>query len=53
VSRVAAGLGHTCAVGSNGEVWCWGGGFTGQLGTGVAPRTTAGVVRVPTAQERR
>jgi alpha-tubulin suppressor-like RCC1 family protein len=32
--QVAAGRRHTCGLGSNGSVRCWGEGFFGQLGTG-------------------
>lgn len=34
VVDIAAGDSHTCAVRSNGEVWCWGSNFWGQLGDG-------------------
>ena len=34
LSGVSAGNGHTCAVGSNGSVYCWGHGAYGQLGNG-------------------
>ncbi|HLM72774.1 MAG TPA: hypothetical protein VK459_08780 [Polyangiaceae bacterium] len=34
VSRLAGGYQHTCALKSNGEVWCWGEDSDGQLGNG-------------------
>lgn len=38
VNALAAGSAHTCAARDSGaEVWCWGEGERGQLGTGYAP----------------
>jgi alpha-tubulin suppressor-like RCC1 family protein len=34
VSAVATGVFHACAVKANGEVWCWGENFAGELGDG-------------------
>jgi alpha-tubulin suppressor-like RCC1 family protein len=34
VAVVAAGVFHACAVKTNGEVWCWGENFAGELGDG-------------------
>ena len=34
VTAVAPGVYHTCAVGIDGSVWCWGGNGNGQLGVG-------------------
>jgi alpha-tubulin suppressor-like RCC1 family protein len=33
-TAVAAGADHACALDDSGEVWCWGRGTEGQLGTG-------------------
>ena len=35
-AAISAGLDHTCAVATNGSVWCWGGHERGQLGLGDA-----------------
>lgn len=35
VTEIRAGSQHTCALRSNGEVWCWGNGYRGGLGDGV------------------
>lgn len=34
LSHVAAGAEHTCAVGSTGDLWCWGDNSTGAIGNG-------------------
>lgn len=33
-SQIAAGRGHSCAIDSNGHLWCWGWNKYGQLGLG-------------------
>jgi alpha-tubulin suppressor-like RCC1 family protein len=35
-AAVESGADHTCAVGADGKVWCWGGNGKGQLGDGMA-----------------
>ena len=35
-AQVAAGSSHSCAVKTNGTLWCWGGDTNGQLGNGAA-----------------
>ncbi|MEA2699211.1 MAG: hypothetical protein QOI66_3482, partial [Myxococcales bacterium] len=40
-TAIAAGASHSCAVDSDGRLWCWGRGADGQLGTG----TNAGASR--------
>ncbi len=34
VTGISLGRNHTCAVDDGGGLWCWGGNFTGKLGTG-------------------
>ncbi|MCA8838287.1 MAG: hypothetical protein K8963_10620, partial [Proteobacteria bacterium] len=33
-SQVSTGVAHTCAVNTNGELYCWGAGLSGRLGLG-------------------
>jgi alpha-tubulin suppressor-like RCC1 family protein len=33
-AKVAAGGSHTCAIKTNGSLWCWGNNTSGQLGDG-------------------
>ena len=33
-NRVSTGIDHTCATRTDGTLWCWGNGFSGQLGMG-------------------
>lgn len=35
VATVAVGYWHTCAIATEGSLWCWGQGLYGQLGTGL------------------
>lgn len=46
VTAFALGARHTCALRSNGIVWCWGANDHGQLGDGT---TTARPFRTPVA----
>ena len=41
--QISAGSMHTCALDRNGDVWCWGYNYTGQLGTGNNESTTVPV----------
>ena len=45
---VSAGQDHACAISTSGNVYCWGGNASGQLGTGnTSPQTTPALVSVP------
>ena len=47
-SQVTAGASHSCALLVNGETWCWGANYYGQLGDGNgAPGTNAGSSSAP------
>ncbi|MBX7078262.1 MAG: hypothetical protein K1X88_03675 [Nannocystaceae bacterium] len=39
---VSAGVGHTCAVLSTGDIRCWGSGYNGELGLGLGASTVVG-----------
>jgi len=41
VLELGAGTGHVCARTTAGEVWCWGDGRGGELGTGIAQSSRA------------
>jgi alpha-tubulin suppressor-like RCC1 family protein len=43
VAKVTAGKGHTCVLKSNGQVWCWGRNWSGQVGDGTTTERTSGV----------
>ena len=45
VDNMSAGGTHTCAVRSDGSLWCWGSNIEGQLGDGTAGSPTNGPVR--------
>lgn len=44
---VVAGESHACALKSDGTVWCWGAGKTGQLGLGIPDAHAATATQVP------
>ena len=50
LAMIDIGLGHTCALDTNGQAWCWGSNSYGDLGTGddvarLMPAPVAGAVR--------
>jgi alpha-tubulin suppressor-like RCC1 family protein len=47
-AQVTAGVAHTCALNTGGEIYCWGAGFAGQLGDGSTQSQTAVPVREST-----
>ncbi len=45
---ISAGQDHACAISTSGNLYCWGGNASGQLGTGnTSPQTTPALVSVP------
>jgi alpha-tubulin suppressor-like RCC1 family protein len=47
---ISAGLDHTCALDVNGDAWCWGWGFKGQLGHGsINSYSVPNAVSMPTS----
>ena len=46
-ASISAGSSHTCALTSEGDIWCWGRGIEGQLGDGLS-QTSSAPVRVAT-----
>lgn len=48
--QVAAGVGHSCAVSADGQLWCWGRNDEGQIGMGAASALPSPPVRI--ARER-
>jgi alpha-tubulin suppressor-like RCC1 family protein len=44
VKQVAAGFDHTCALKTDGSVWCWGSNETGQLGDATTRNRTSPVL---------
>jgi alpha-tubulin suppressor-like RCC1 family protein len=47
-TAVAGGQGHTCAIQSSGQMWCWGRNTSGELGIGQAMTQAMMQIRVPT-----
>jgi alpha-tubulin suppressor-like RCC1 family protein len=51
-TKVAAGSGHSCAIATNGDVYCWGENGSGQLGVGGGGSSSSPVkVTGPTAKK--
>ena len=40
IEKIATGLSHTCAITTDGDLWCWGANKNGQLGTGNTTSST-------------
>jgi alpha-tubulin suppressor-like RCC1 family protein len=38
--KIASGYYHTCAIGSDNHIYCWGNNYVGQIGVGYAPTST-------------
>ncbi|HNZ03960.1 MAG TPA: hypothetical protein PLY68_09800 [Myxococcota bacterium] len=49
LQQITAGRNHTCALTGEGQVFCWGAGDAGQLGTGSTHSPTPAQVPLPTA----
>jgi hypothetical protein len=47
VSKASLGTSHSCAVTTDGALWCWGANDHGQIGDGQIISTATGVVSVP------
>ncbi len=47
VRRIVAGRDHTCAIKSDGSLWCWGDNGSGQLGSGTIGSISPTPMRVP------
>lgn len=45
-TQISAGYSHTCAVDSEGSIWCWGSDSSGQLGNGATTGDQASPVEV-------
>ncbi|MFM2416292.1 MAG: hypothetical protein RL385_1015 [Pseudomonadota bacterium] len=53
VFQVSVGQGHACAVGTAGDLWCWGRNLDGQLGTGRPEQQVRDPERVGQSQDFR
>jgi alpha-tubulin suppressor-like RCC1 family protein len=41
--KIASGNNHTCAIGSDNHIYCWGNNYDGQVGAGYAPTSTTDI----------